>query len=80
MFQEIRSIGPTAGDGPYRPLGRSHCIGCGCHDFAACCDEESGEVCYWLVVDRLAGRSVCSACHEHLACWSRGNREPAVPI
>lgn len=58
----------------------AHCIGCGCHDFAACTDEATGCPCSWLVVDRKAGKGVCSACQEHLVRWHAGDRSLAVPV
>lgn len=37
------------------------CIGCGCTDSHGC-----PEGCYWLAVDRAAGRGVCSSCRGHM--------------
>jgi hypothetical protein len=58
----------------------AHCIECGCHDMAACHDEATGGPCSWLVVDRHAGKGVCSACEEGLKRWKAGDREFAVPV
>ena len=60
--------------------GLAYCIGCGCHDFAACVCEETGQPCSWLAVDRKAGLGVCSECAEHLGRWGAGDREIAVPV
>ena len=57
-----------------------HCIGCGCHDQAARWDEEAGQPCSWLAVDRSAGLGVCSACPDDQQRWIDGDREIAVPI
>ena len=51
----------------------AHCIECGCHDEAACYDENAGGPCAWLVVDRAEGKGVCSACPEGLARWNASN-------
>jgi hypothetical protein len=59
---------------------RTHCIGCGCHDMAACWDEPAGQPCHWLAVDRRAQLGVCSACPEDLARWRSGDREVLVPL
>lgn len=59
---------------------RTHCIECGCHDLAACFDEEKEQPCSWLVVDRAAGIGVCSACRPALKRWKAGDRSIAVPI
>ena len=37
------------------------CIGCGCDDLHACWPG-----CHWLVVDRRAGRGVCSECPDRI--------------
>lgn len=58
----------------------AYCIGCGCHDFAACADEATGEPCSWLVVDYAAQRGVCSACPEDIDRWIAGDRELAAPV
>lgn len=58
----------------------THCIACGCRDNAACWDEEAGQPCHWLAVDRAAGLGVCSACADDLARWNDGDRKVAVPI
>jgi len=42
------------------------CIYCGCDDLHACMEEESGDACYWIEVDREKGVGVCSCCeHRH---------------
>ncbi len=52
----------------------AHCIECGCLDFAACHDPASDGPCGWLVVDRVAGVGVCSACPQALPRWNAGDR------
>lgn len=59
---------------------RTHCIACGCHDTAACWDEDAGQPCHWLAVDRQAHLGVCSACPEDLARWQLGDRTVQVPL
>jgi len=61
-------------------MERAHCIGCGCHDFAACWDENTGEPCHWLAVDRTDGTGVCSCCPDHLVRYQSGDRSSAVPL
>jgi hypothetical protein len=58
----------------------AHCIGCGCHDFAACSNEQTGVPCHWLRVDRKVGLGVCSECGAHLARWEAGERERPVAL
>ncbi len=58
----------------------AHCIGCGCHDYAACHDEATGGPCSWLAVDYAARVGVCSACPDELERWRQGDRELAVPV
>jgi hypothetical protein len=58
----------------------AHCIGCGCHDFAACCNDQTGTPCSWLVVDRSTRRGVCSECHEHMSRWRSGDRTVGVSV
>lgn len=36
------------------------CIGCGCTEYDACIDEETGEPCYWA--GRTEDGPVCSVC------------------
>lgn len=67
-------------DRPVAGLRQAHCIGCGCHDFAACVCEVTGQPCSWLVVDRGAGLGVCSECGDHMGRWANGEREIAVPV
>ncbi len=50
------------------------CIGCGCHDYAACMNEQTGEPCWWIRLDRTAGLGVCSECGSHSARWDSGDR------
>jgi len=57
----------------------AHCIGCGCHEMAACWDEASGQACHWLAIDRRAGKGVCSACQGELERWLAGERSFAGP-
>ncbi len=52
-------------NGQYLGTNESVCIGCGCTDSFAC---EGG--CYWVDVDRTAGRGLCSTCDER-------SRQPA---
>jgi len=56
------------------------CIGCGCDDYHACTNDETGQPCSWSCVDYDAGFGVRSECHEHLARWDAGNRQVAVPM
>jgi hypothetical protein len=60
------------------------CIGCGCDDMHACYDRGREAGCYWLRLDRKAGKGVCSECEEHVEAWDRGDRtshaEPAELI
>lgn len=58
----------------------AHCIECGCHDFAACHDDQTGGPCSWLAVDRQAGQGVCSSCSDALERWKAGNGKFAVPL
>ena len=58
----------------------AHCIGCGCHDFAACWDEKTGRPCHWKRLDNEAGLGVCSSCPDAIERWDKGDREPAVPV
>lgn len=52
----------------------SHCIGCGCHDFAACVEEATGMPCSWIAVDAVAAVGVCSSCPEAMTPWNQGVR------
>ena len=58
----------------------AHCIECGCHDYAACHDEETDGPCSWLMVDYEARVGVCSACPAGVQRWQGGDRELAVPV
>lgn len=58
----------------------ANCIGCGCNDNQACWDENAGQPCSWLRVDRNIGLGVCSACPGYLERWELGDREVDVPI
>jgi hypothetical protein len=53
------------------------CIGCGCDDLDAC-EDDFGDPCYWLVVDRKAGVGVCSECPGAVDRWSKGDRDVRV--
>ena len=55
--------------------GVAYCVGCGCHDLAAC---EGG--CHWLRVDYHAARGVCSECRKEVERWDAGDRTLRVPI
>lgn len=61
-------------------MNLAHCIECGCHDLAACVNEDTGVPCSWLVVDRTACVGVCSACPEAVERWRKGDRACAVPV
>ncbi len=52
------------------------CIGCGCDDLHACVDDLGP--CSWIVVDRDAGRGVCSCCESHMERWNAGDRSVSV--
>lgn len=41
------------------------CTGCGCTDDRACLGD-----CWWLAVDREAGKGVCSNCGDHLQAFN----------
>jgi len=60
------------------------CIGCGCDDHHACYDHKRDAGCYWLRVDYVEGKGVCSECVEHVEHWDRGDRvshaEPAEHV
>ena len=56
------------------------CIGCGCHDYQACYDEETEAGCHWLRIDRHTGLGVCSCCKELIEAWDQGDRQIRVPI
>lgn len=56
------------------------CIGCGCHDYAACHDEATDGPCSWLAVDYEEQRGVCSACPDELKRWHKGDHTLAVPV
>ncbi len=55
------------------------CIGCGCTDSHACCDEPDCVPCHWLRVDYPKGRGVCSSCPDLAEAWDKGDREIRVP-
>jgi len=61
-------------------MNLAHCIECGCHDLAACHDDKTGGPCSWLVVNRVEGNGVCSACPEGIQRWNAGDRSFAVPV
>jgi hypothetical protein len=68
---------------PTRRSGASrlaYCIACGCHDLAACYDDNAGGPCHWLAVDREAKLGVCSACPDAIERWNAGDRSIAVPV
>jgi hypothetical protein len=46
------------------------CVECGCDDNCAC---DLG--CYWLRVDRDAGKGVCSSCPSAVKAWD--NQKPS---
>ena len=54
------------------------CIGCGCSDSNACWNEQTGEACAWLRLDRAAGVGVCSSCSEHVLRWDTWKHERAT--
>ena len=39
----------------------THCQGCGCHDFDACVEDDTGMVCWWVE------ENLCSACAAKMA-------------
>lgn len=55
------------------------CIGCGCDDLHACAEEDTGNPCHWVRLDREAQLGVCSDCPEHAERWDDGDREVQVP-
>lgn len=52
----------------------SVCIGCGCDDLHAC-EDDFGDPCFWLELDRDAGVGVCSECPGSLGRWDRAERD-----
>ncbi len=44
------------------------CVGCGCNDFRACV---SG--CYWLRVNYVEHKGVCSQCGAQVKAWDHQN-------
>lgn len=55
-------------------LNPAICIGCGCDDLHAC-EDALGDPCYWLRLDRKAGKGVCSECPEYVEQWDKGLRD-----
>lgn len=58
-----------------RPMPISICIGCGCHEFHACIDDNSSNGaggCSWLVKEGSVG--VCSCCVRAMHRWNEGDR------
>lgn len=45
------------------------CVGCGCTDDRAC-----RHGCFWLRVDRIERKGVCSSCSKHTASWDATHR------
>ncbi len=77
----ITEVNLESGDlDEFAPGDVAACIGCGCDDFHACWDDEAGEPCSWLRLDRFANLGVCSACPEYVEDWDRGDREIHVPV
>ena len=56
------------------------CIGCGCHDYQACYDDETDAGCLWERVDPRAGLGICSCCKEYIEAWDAGDRQRHVPV
>lgn len=56
------------------------CIGCGCTDFNACHDHESGTPCSWIVVDYAAGYGVCSCCQDQMERRNKGDRSVRMVV
>lgn len=57
---------------PRRLPAIAKCIGCGCDDLHACCDDTpQGNPCAWLRVNYEEGKGVCSRCPEHVEAWDR---------
>lgn len=57
----------------------SNCIGCGCDDYHACIDDNNGQPCSWIRLDREIGLGVCSACPSYAERWDNGDRKLDVP-
>ncbi len=55
------------------------CIGCGCDDLHACAEEDTGNPCSWVRLDRETQLGVCSVCQDHVERWDDGDREIRVP-
>lgn len=53
----------------FKHMSVSKCIGCGCDDFRAC---PSG--CWWLRVDYVVRKGVCSECEDQVQRWDSGDR------
>lgn len=58
-----------------KPEPIKFCIGCGCDDFHACVDGDTGGACYWLCVDQGGPHGVCSCCSDALDRWDAGDRK-----
>ncbi len=62
-----------------KPQPIRFCIGCGCHEFDACIDPDTGGSCSWLATQRRVGQcavvGVCSACPDALKRWNAGDRK-----
>lgn len=56
----------------------STCIGCGCHDLRACCNEITGQPCAWIRLDRAARLGVCTECDHLVTTWDAGDRSLQV--
>ena len=60
------------------------CVICGCTDSRAC--VENGEPCGWVLLDRVAGKGLCSVCDRLLGRMirarlvERGVREAAPQL
>lgn len=57
-----------------------YCIGCGCHELAACPFDAThvAERCWWLRFDARLEAGLCSSCEDLVAHWDRGARAPVL--
>jgi len=58
----------------------SVCIGCGCNDVRACCNEVTAQPCAWIRLDRDARRGVCTECEHMAAQWDAWEYATQVPM
>lgn len=57
-----------------------YCIGCGCHERAACPFDAThvAATCWWLRFDANLRAGLCSSCEDLVAHWDRGGRAPVL--